>query len=157
VNQNWYQTRKREGKCPFCGGAPTKGKVRCEKCRDSRSNYRKQRRLLGLCRDCSNPTPKGRARCLNCRVLGSTHLRGEEQQKAVDALKFFNGACWCCSSRTAGGAGEFHVDHKDDRFRGILCHNCNVSLGMLGDDENRILLLLSYLRKTAKKSVELKG
>ena len=155
MTRNWYQTRKRQGKCPFCGGVPLAGRVRCRKCTEDRSFYRKQRRLKGLCRDCGEETPLGRARCFSCRVLGRTGLRGTEQQKAVSALKHFDGRCQCCGTQTAGGAGEFHVDHKDDRFRGILCHNCNVSLGMLADDESRILALLAYLRKTTEKTVEL--
>ena len=37
-------------------------------------------------------------------------------------------------------------DHETGDIRGILCGDCNVSLGKLRDDENRILGLYNYLR-----------
>jgi hypothetical protein len=150
MRHDHYQTQKREGKCPNCGGVPQAGKVRCQNCADAKNRNRNQRRLKNLCRDCGNTPAKGRTRCFECRVITSTHLKGVELQKAVNALESFNGVCQCCSTQNAGGSGEFHVDHKDDRFRGILCHNCNVSLGLLGESEDRILLLLSYLRRTGQ-------
>jgi hypothetical protein len=43
----------------------------------------------------------------------------------------------------------WHVDHdhKTGKARGLLCNTCNVGLGMLGEDENRILGLIKYLRR----------
>jgi hypothetical protein len=32
--------------------------------------------------------------------------------------------------------------------RGVLCKGCNVSLGFMGDSEDRILSLLNYLRSS---------
>lgn len=38
--------------------------------------------------------------------------------------------------------------HGSKRVRGILCHTCNVALGMLGEDGSRILGLWSYLAES---------
>jgi hypothetical protein len=50
--------------------------------------------------------------------------------------------CECC-----GRVGRLHLDHdhKTDLFRGWLCHACNVSIGMLGDDAKGVRKALAYL------------
>jgi hypothetical protein len=37
-------------------------------------------------------------------------------------------------------------DHLTGRVRGLLCHRCNLALGMLGDNESGIRRALNYLR-----------
>ena len=43
---------------------------------------------------------------------------------------------------------DLHIDHchETDRVRGLLCMQCNVGLGMLGDNEEGILRALNYVR-----------
>lgn len=36
-------------------------------------------------------------------------------------------------------------DHTANRARAALCHPCNVGIGMLGDDANRLLSAAAYL------------
>jgi hypothetical protein len=40
-----------------------------------------------------------------------------------------------------------HVDHchATKRIRGILCHSCNTSLGLMKEDSNLLLGLISYI------------
>lgn len=37
-------------------------------------------------------------------------------------------------------------DHKTGEIRGILCHDCNVALGLLADSVDRITRLVLYLK-----------
>ena len=65
------------------------------------------------------------------------------------------GGCAICGTTVPGGRGQFHVDHDHDCcpkarscgkcIRGLLCGNCNVGIGMLGDSADRIASALSYL------------
>lgn len=54
-----------------------------------------------------------------------------------------------------GGAPDkniaMHFDHchKHGHFRGWLCRECNLALGNVRDDPNRLLKLVAYLRRTA--------
>jgi hypothetical protein len=46
---------------------------------------------------------------------------------------------------------NIHLDHckLTDSFRGWLCKNCNVGLGMLGDDEEGLKQALAYLERAS--------
>lgn len=37
-------------------------------------------------------------------------------------------------------------DHDNDKFRGWLCHSCNVGIGALGDNLDGVLRAMNYLR-----------
>lgn len=39
-------------------------------------------------------------------------------------------------------------DHKTEKFRGWICHRCNVVLGMAGDDVKLLLAMVNYLNKS---------
>jgi hypothetical protein len=46
------------------------------------------------------------------------------------------GKCAMCLAPSARGMGRWHVDHNHvtGQVRGLLCQNCNIGLGKLGDD-----------------------
>lgn len=47
------------------------------------------------------------------------------------------GGCAICGATEPGGRGKnFHVDHchSTGRVRGLLCHHCNVGIGMLREN-----------------------
>jgi hypothetical protein len=54
------------------------------------------------------------------------------------------GGCAIC-----GREGVDHVDHdhRTGRVRGILCFRCNVALGQLDDDPERLLAALTYISR----------
>jgi len=53
----------------------------------------------------------------------------------------------CTNTEPGGRCGVWNVDHdhKTLRVRGLLCHTCNLALGMLGDDAERMRGLALYL------------
>ena len=57
--------------------------------------------------------------------------------------------CQACDSRK-----NIDVDHchATGEVRGFLCHGCNVALGMVGDDAERLRKLADYLDKVDKRS-----
>ena len=57
------------------------------------------------------------------------------------------GRCVICNTSVPGGRGRFHVDHDHGtgQIRGLLCHSCNVSIGAMQDDPNRLLRAAQYL------------
>lgn len=64
-------------------------------------------------------------------------------------LKFQNNQCAICKTDKSDGRGRFHVDHchKTGRIRGLLCSTCNLCLGKMNDDVERLQEAISYLKR----------
>jgi len=64
----------------------------------------------------------------------------------VEELKArYDGKCWVCKQPpTARGLFVDH-DHVTGKFRGMLCANCNTTLGLVKDDAERLKALAAYL------------
>lgn len=77
---------------------------------------------------------------------------GEYEQMIDDQ----DGRCAICSSppKDARGLRTPSVDHDHNTMavRGLLCRNCNVGLGLLGDDLDSLLRAVEYLRGGGKPS-----
>lgn len=63
------------------------------------------------------------------------------------------GRCAICGTDTPGGKGGFHVDHCHDgtQVRGLLCHRCNVGIGLMQDDSERLIAAAAYIAKHDRK------
>ena len=80
---------------------------------------------------------------------------GLTMERFAEILASQAGGCAICGTKNPGGRGSFHVDHDhaccpkgkscDDCRRGLLCTNCNVGLGMLGDTADGLARALGYL------------
>ncbi len=65
--------------------------------------------------------------------------------------------CEACGTHASEFSKGLFLDHnhKTDLFRGWLCTRCNVALGMVGDDVDKLLLLIRYLQKNESISSKL--
>lgn len=84
------------------------------------------------------------------------HLKshGLTLEQYEHALVVQGGLCAVCGTDKPGKRG-FHVDHDHNCcprktscgkcVRGLLCHNCNVGLGLLGDSPDRLRNAVAYL------------
>ncbi len=56
-------------------------------------------------------------------------------------------ACKICDCTEPSEGKNFHVDHchKTGRVRGILCHHCNIAIGLLREDVRIAKRVLEYL------------
>jgi len=63
--------------------------------------------------------------------------------EAFDALLASQGGgCAVCGRADADNVDH---DHITGRVRGILCFNCNVAIGHVAEDEDRLVALMTYL------------
>jgi hypothetical protein len=79
------------------------------------------------------------------RTYGLTVAEWQAMLEAQD------GRCAVCRTDTPGGRGLFHVDHchTTGRIRALLCHACNVVLGLVADDPVRLRALAAYVEQHA--------
>lgn len=57
------------------------------------------------------------------------------------------GRCKICSKHQSDLPKALSVDHNHEtrEIRGLLCLNCNVAIGLLGEDAERCILAAEYL------------
>lgn len=55
--------------------------------------------------------------------------------------------CECCKKPPGKRGLHLDHDHVTGRFRGWLCHKCNNSIGMLGDNIGGVKAAIEYLRR----------
>jgi hypothetical protein len=85
------------------------------------------------------------SRCKEClNAIGKEYTRANRERRAGRPRPAY---CECCGQdNTVRNSLHFDHDHASGRFRGWICHGCNVALGVLKDDINRLELLIIYLK-----------
>jgi Recombination endonuclease VII len=114
------------GECSNCGIVPLK---------------RKHGGTSYLCRIAEN---RWRGKKNSKGFTGSEYAKLEKEKRAVELCEI----CGCGPTKKG-----FHLDHDHvtGKFRGFLCHNCNIGLGMFLDDEENLLCAIEYLRRHRNK------
>lgn len=72
---------------------------------------------------------------------------GVDPVLAEAARRNHDGKCACCGCSSPGGKGLWNVDHDHatGRIRGVLCFQCNIGIGKLGDTLEGVLRAVRYL------------
>jgi len=138
--------------------------LRCAKCKEYKktSYFSRKNNKLGysvVCKDCHNKYvrevwyPKNKAKQKasskkwkeknNVYILSKRYNVSEEE--IADLLSSSDKGCQIC-----GKKGKLHVDHchKTGKLRGLLCMECNMSLGRVGDDIRGIMRFVNYLKNS---------
>ena len=67
----------------------------------------------------------------------------------VEARYYATNRCECCGKNFGDVASNKKcVDHLGDIIRGIICWDCNVGIGKLGDTLDAVLNTAEYLRRS---------
>ncbi len=82
--------------------------------------------------------PKGFA------ALAKSH--GIDVETVARQINKQNRLCAGCQNKLDFGK-LMHIDHchETGKFRGMLCHNCNIALGLVKDKPSTLIRLLAYL------------
>lgn len=72
----------------------------------------------------------------------AVRINWERHKYGMAKEDFAYKCCWVCGSKD-----RLHIDHchSSGNVRGLLCHGCNIALGCLADDADRIVRLKLYL------------
>jgi hypothetical protein len=128
---------------------------RCTKCGEDKdlSEFHTERRssdgVTARCKSCTSQYQKE----WSARKGGSMYYRtvryGMSPEEYEELLDEQLGRCASCGSsdpkRTAGFVIDH--DHTTGSVRGLLCHNCNIGIGLLGDSVSGLSHALNYLRR----------
>lgn len=133
----------------------------CSKCRAAKliEEFGTERRRPDghrcFCRACGWADIKTYRKANPSRVRGWRRKRNLKikynltPEEFAQMLAAQGGVCALCKTTESHGRyGCFVIDHDHDtgRVRGILCNQCNLALGQLGDSEDGILRAIAYLR-----------
>lgn len=97
--------------------------------------------------------PEFRARTLARQTSVSARRRATERLYGMpygDYQRLYDeqgGVCAICKSHPHSHALPVDHDHRDGGVRGLLCHNCNRGIGLLGDNPNRLRAAVAYLER----------
>ena len=99
----------------------------------------------------------GSLNCSHCKSLKTRYgLTKVDRDKIYDKQ---NGECAICTYPIKfyqANTGEKHIghrracidhDHETSKVREILCHNCNIALGLINDDIEVLKKMIKYLEE----------
>lgn len=120
----------------------------CSKCGEVKPAgdfYARKKGTVGLysaCKSCLNAAVTVDAR--RNRFLKSRY--GITLDTYNEMLASQGGVCKVCKGPPMH-RGTYHVDHDHEtgKVRGLLCHKCNVALGMVGDSTALLMRLAEYV------------
>lgn len=69
-------------------------------------------------------------------------------QEYDNLFELQNGKCAICGGTNINRRLSVDHNHKTGKFRGLLCHSCNVILGLCKESEKTLLALINYLRES---------
>ena len=136
----------------------------CSKCDEEKpiNNFSKSARnkdgYLNQCKSCINIINKkwykkkggysyiaGHRGYLNARLKYKYGITIDDYD---ELLKLQRNVCAICGKKEKQKRplGVDH-NHKTKRVRGLLCHKCNVLLGLCGEDTDILVSAISYLKK----------
>jgi DNA-directed RNA polymerase subunit RPC12/RpoP len=116
--------------------------------------YRKNHRYY-KCTSCGTALDATREpKCAPCKRTRDRdyHLKstyGMTSREYEEMLKTQGGGCAVCGSKEkSSGRDYLHVDHDHITgvVRSILCHRCNVTVGLLREDPIHAELVLGYIK-----------
>jgi len=65
----------------------------------------------------------------------------------IEMLKNQNNKCFGCNKSLVETSSNIDHDHKTGKIRGLLCNNCNLTLGLVYDNISILQNLIRYLKR----------
>jgi recombination endonuclease VII/HNH endonuclease len=119
------------------------------------------------CRACNRDRQARRRAAMTTEQRMHAGLRYSARRLGLDPdviearLVAHNGLCEICGRRPAEAGGKSRQrlcidhDHTTGTFRGLLCESCNLAIGQMGDDPERLYAAAEYLLKATAMTASL--
>jgi hypothetical protein len=112
---------------------------------------KKTGRRHSACKECDKTRVKARHQANPERTRNNDLKRnyGITLQEHQEMYKNQNGVCAICKGEGDGKWKKLCVDHDHNtgKVRQLLCRNCNMVLGQVGDNPNLLEEMIKYLQK----------
>lgn len=136
--------------CSVCGRDSSRVSFRAGPFYEAKHRGVKPRGRPPVCIPCSRKKSRSRAGESD-EPQTTEQMQRQARTYDVPWLEFLEmttrhgGKCWCCRTRLWKV-----VDHEHDtkRVRGLLCQDCNLGIGKLGDDLEGVARAVAYLSST---------
>ena len=132
---------------------------KCTKCKETLplTSFKKTGRInsgrTAMCKKCTQDTHNKWCRKTHHKGYANARLKykyGITLAEHNAILESQGGVCAICGEKEKrkGSNGSLCVDHchSTNQVRGLLCHKCNVLLGLSGDDPDLLYRAISYLK-----------
>jgi len=128
---------------------------RCTKCGEDKeldqfpSERRSSDGVTAQCKSCRSQYYKDWRDKKGGNLYDRTIRYGMSPEEYEELLEEQLNCCACCGSSNPKRKSGFVIDHDHNTglVRGLLCHNCNIGIGQLGDSISGVTNALNYLRK----------
>jgi len=163
-----YERRKASGLCVNCGKPAVNGKICCQACiqrsheqnnrwrldhpdygkkwRTANPDYDKQRYAANIEQNRERVKEWARNNPERVRVSRLMRTYGITQADYEAMFERQGGKCAICYKMQKEGTLLYvDHDHKTNKTRSLLCHQCNTMLGMAYDEPKRLLAGAMYL------------
>jgi len=118
----------------------------CKRClRKERQNTTMRRRKEGRCH-CGRIPRLGKRSCLKCSSYSVGRLKSLNREQFDRLLQAQNNRCLICQTTTPVNCWCLDHDHQSGKIRGVVCHLCNLTIGLAKEDIFRLQRCLAYLR-----------
>lgn len=125
----------------------------CRHCAQPFEYLQTGRGSRSICDDCGPCTRESGNRGLAKKRRNLAYNYGMKLAEYDSLVEACGGVCQSCGSPPAeeGSFSQCNLnvdhDHATGRVRGLLCSGCNLALGLLGEDVDRLKGLISYLNE----------
>jgi len=128
---------------------------RCTKCGEDKEldQFSTERRssdgVTAQCKSCKSQYNKNWRNQKGGNLYDRTIRYGMSPEEYEELLEEQLNCCACCGSSNPKRKAGFVIDHDHSTglVRGLLCHNCNIGIGLLGDSILGVNNALNYLHK----------
>jgi len=94
-------------------------------------------------------TPEARAKAKAYHLYRNYGITWDEREAMIVCQ---GSVCAVCGSAEWGHMGPLvDHDHKTGEVRGIVCHKCNIGIGLIGDNLERAKSVVDYLEKAQSR------
>lgn len=110
-------------------------------------------KAYGLCLECYAKSPERKTVQRNCRW--KTYY-GVTEEVYFSMLAKQGGGCAVCGKTEEDSGRRLGIDHchTTSVVRGLLCHNCNIGIGVFKNSPELLLKAIQYLNQASKTIVE---